>query len=117
MSSIARRIAELADERPDESAFTFVAVDGTAPSVTVPDLPGVVSPQSNGICSSGSTGLPKVIVSNRPGTYEPALTTPFANQWGRETPRPQTVLVLGPMYHLNGFYGLFNLIAGDRLVV
>src|SRR5207237_610518 len=31
--------------------------------------------------------------------------------------RPQTVLVLGPMYHLNGFYGLFNLVAGDRLVV
>jgi bile acid-coenzyme A ligase len=45
------------------------------------------------------------------------LTTPFAEQWGRPIPRPQTVLVLGPMYHLNGFYGLFNLIAGDRLVV
>src|SRR5436305_3065269 len=83
----------------------------------VPKLPDVVSPQSNGICSSGSTGLPKVIVSNRPGTYEPLLTTPFAEQWGRKIPRPQTVLVLGPMYHLNGFYGLFNLIAGDRLVV
>ena len=83
----------------------------------VPELPDVTSPQANGICSSGSTGLPKVIVSNRPGTYDPALTTLFAEQWGRPIPRPQTVLVLGPMYHLNGFYGLFNLIAGDRLVV
>jgi bile acid-coenzyme A ligase len=91
-------------------------IDATAER-PVPDLPEVVSPQSNGICSSGSTGLPKVIVSNRPGTYEPLLTTPFAEQWGRKIPRPQTVLVLGPMYHLNGFYGLFNLIAGDRLVV
>src|SRR5437660_8562001 len=91
-------------------------IDATAER-DVPKLPDVVSPQSNGICSSGSTGLPKVIVSNRPGTYEPLLTTPFAEQWGRPIPRPQTVLVLGPMYHLNGFYGLFNLIAGDRLVV
>ena len=91
-------------------------IDATAER-RVPDLPDVVPPQSNGICSSGSTGLPKVIVSNRPGVYDPALTTPFAEQWGRPIPRPQTVLVLGPMYHLNGFYGLFNLVAGDRLVV
>ena len=205
--SFARRISDLARERPDERAFTFIAEDGNEPSFTWPELhlrssqladalagrglglgdrlgiglrnspqfllaafaawkvgavpvpmrwdlpeweltrlreaidgkvhlggedlgwidatadrvvrelPDVVSPQSNGICSSGSTGLPKVIVSNRPGVYEPLLTTPFAEQWGRKIPRPQTVLVLGPMYHLNGFYGLFNLIAGDRLVV
>jgi bile acid-coenzyme A ligase len=91
-------------------------IDATAER-DVPELPDVISPQSNGICSSGSTGLPKVIVSNRPGVYDPLLTTPFAEQWGRPIPRPQTVLVLGPMYHLNGFYGLLNLIGGDRLVV
>jgi bile acid-coenzyme A ligase len=91
-------------------------IDATAER-EVPELPDLISPQSNGICSSGSTGLPKVIVSNRQGVYDPLLTTPFAEQWGRPIPRPQTVLVLGPMYHLNGFYGLFNLIAGDRLVV
>src|SRR4051812_29595951 len=43
-------------------------IDATAERA-VPDLPDVTSPQSNGMCSSGSTGLPKVIVSNRPGTY------------------------------------------------
>src|SRR3954454_8093311 len=91
-------------------------IDATA-ARPVPDLPDVTSPQANGICSSGSTGLPKVIVSNRPGVYNPLLTTPFAEQWDRKIPRPQTVLVLGPMYHLNGFYGLFNLIAGDHVVV
>jgi bile acid-coenzyme A ligase len=207
MSSIAQRIYELAAERPDEWALTFIADDGNEPSFTwpelhrrssqlagalaerglglgdrlgiglqnspqfvlsvlaawklgaipvpmrwdlpewelgrlreaidgkvhlgeedlewidatadlpVPDLPDAIAPQSNGICSSGSTGLPKVIVSNRPGTYEPAITTPFAEQWGRKIPRPQTVLVLGPMYHLNGFYSHFNLVAGDRIVV
>lgn len=83
----------------------------------VPDLPDVVSPQSNGICSSGSTGLPKVILSNRLGVYDPVLTTPFAEAWGRPIPRPQIIAVLGPMYHVNGFSGLFNLLAGDHLVV
>ena len=83
----------------------------------VPDLPDVISPQSNGICSSGSTGLPKVIVSNRPGVYDTVMTTPFAESWGLKIPRPQTVIVLGPMYHVNGFHGLYSLLGGDRLVV
>src|SRR5439155_16435788 len=38
MYSIARRISELAAERRDEWAFTFVAVDGTEPSFSWPDL-------------------------------------------------------------------------------
>src|SRR6185369_15617889 len=88
-------------------------IDATA-ARDVPDLPDVISPQSNGICSSGSTGLPKVIVSNRKGVYDPALSTPFAEQWGRSIPRPQVVLVLGPMYHLNGFWVLNNLLGGDN---
>jgi bile acid-coenzyme A ligase len=82
-----------------------------------PDLPDVVSPQVNGICSSGSTGLPKVIVSNRPGVYEPLLSAPFAEQWGRPIPRPQVVLVLGPMYHTNGFHAFHTLLGGDHLVM
>src|SRR3954471_4740754 len=36
-------------------------IDATADG-DVPDLADVIAPQSNGICSSGSTGLPKVIV-------------------------------------------------------
>jgi bile acid-coenzyme A ligase len=83
----------------------------------VPDLPDVISPQSNGICSSGSTGLPKVIVSSRPGVFDTIMTTPFAESWGQSIPRPQTVIVLGPMYHVNGFHGLYSLLGGDRLVV
>ncbi len=91
-------------------------IDATA-GRDLPDLPDVISPQSNGICSSGSTGLPKVIVSNRPGVYDPVLSTPFAESWGNKIPRPQTVIVLGPMYHVNGFHGLYSLLGGDRLVV
>jgi bile acid-coenzyme A ligase len=91
-------------------------IDATAER-EAPDLPDVVSPQANGICSSGSTGLPKVTIANRPGVFDPALTTPFAEAWGRTIPRPQTIIVLGPMYHINGFAGLFNMLAGDHLVV
>jgi bile acid-coenzyme A ligase len=81
-----------------------------------PDLPDVISPQSNGICSSGSTGLPKVIVSSRPAIYDPLFTTPFAEAWGVTIPRPQVVIVLGPMYHVNGFHCLFSLAGGDHVV-
>ncbi len=35
----------------------------------------------------------------------------------RPVPRPQAILVLAPMYHVNAFVTLHNLLAGDRLVV
>jgi len=91
-------------------------IDATAER-EVPDLPDVTTPQSHGICSSGSTGLPKVIVSSRVGVYNPALAEPFAERWGRSIPRPQVVLVLGPMYHMNGFWAFYNLLGGDHAVV
>jgi len=84
--------------------------------LAVPELSDVISPQSNGICSSGSTGLPKVIVTSRPAFYDPLFTTPFAEAWGVTIPRPQVVIVLGPMYHVNGFHCLFSLAGGDHVV-
>jgi len=90
-------------------------IDGTA-DLDVPDLPDVLSPQVNGICSSGSTGTPKVILSGRPGLYEARQGVAFMEAW-RPVPRPQTILVLAPMYHTNGFSTLFSLLGGDRLVV
>jgi len=90
-------------------------IDATAAD-PVPDLPDVVSPRANGICSSGSTGLPKVIVSNRKGIYDPNLTIPIAEGWG-PVPRPQVVLVLGPLYHMNGFHSCVSLWAGDHVIV
>src|SRR5262245_54691018 len=95
----------------DDLAWSASAADRE-----VPDLPDVISPQSNGICSSGSTGLPKVIVTNRPAVYDPLFTTPFAEAWGMTIPRPQVVIVLGPMYHVNGFHCLFSLAGGDHVV-
>jgi bile acid-coenzyme A ligase len=91
-------------------------IDATA-TRAIPELADVISPQTHGICSSGSTGLPKIIVADRPGVFVAALTTPFAEAWGRKVARPQKVIVLGPMYHVNGFFGLYNLLAGDHLIV
>ena len=79
-------------------------------------LPSVVSPQTNGICSSGSTGAPKVILMDKPGVFDDMVGMPFAASWG-PVARPQVVLVMAPMYHTNGFAALFSLLAGDHLVV
>jgi bile acid-coenzyme A ligase len=79
-------------------------------------MPEAVSPMQNGICSSGSTGLPKIILNTRPAEWTSALSEPFAAHWAAVS-RPQTILVPGPMYHTNGFNPLLYLLGGDRLVV
>jgi bile acid-coenzyme A ligase len=79
-------------------------------------LPDVVSPKANGICSSGSTGLPKVILTLAQGTWTPESSFPFLAAW-TSTAQPQTILVPGPMYHTNGFSPLTYLLGGDELVV
>ncbi len=66
------------------------------------DLADVVSPSLMGICSSGSTGMPKVIVINRPAVYHDVFSTPMIAMWG-PVPTPQTILVVAPMYHSTGF--------------
>jgi bile acid-coenzyme A ligase len=81
------------------------------------EVTDVVSPNMNGICSSGSTGLPKVILSALAATVQEAYSTPLIAAWGREVPRPQVILVLAPMYHTNGFATIHSLLGGDRLVV
>jgi bile acid-coenzyme A ligase len=90
-------------------------IDSTL-DLDVPNLPAAISPHLNGICSSGSTGRPKVILTRRPAIYESTFGTPIMEEW-HPMPRPQTVLVLAPMYHANGFTTLLNVLGGDRLVV
>jgi bile acid-coenzyme A ligase len=75
-----------------------------------------VSPQVMGICSSGATGTPKVIINTRPGLWQPALADPFMTNW-RPVDRPQVILVMAPMYHTNGFMTLHFLLGADPLVV
>jgi bile acid-coenzyme A ligase len=82
----------------------------------VPDLPDVIAPHTHGICSSGSTGTPKVILAGAPGAYFPAYATPFAEEWGA-VERPQHILVLAPLYHVNAFSTIYCALSGDRLTV
>jgi bile acid-coenzyme A ligase len=82
----------------------------------VPTLPEVVSPNSNGICSSGATGTPKVILSDAPAVFNPMMGTPIAEAFMPVT-RPQRILVLAPMYHINAFATLSSMLTGDQLFV
>ena len=59
-------------------------IDGTA-DLDGPELPDVVAPHLNGICSSGSTGMPKVILTRKLGVYDPETIAPFMETW---TPVP-----------------------------
>lgn len=79
-------------------------------------LPVAVSPHVNGICSSGSTGVPKVILSLAPSLWTPAHGEPFLSHW-TTVASPQTIMVPAPMYHTNGFATFFFLLAGDHLVI
>jgi len=82
----------------------------------VPELPEVVSPNANGICSSGATGTPKVILSKAPAVFNPMMGTPIAEAFMPVT-RPQRILVLAPMYHINAFATLSSMLTGDQLFV
>jgi bile acid-coenzyme A ligase len=85
-------------------------------ALEVPSLPDAVSPQENGLCSGGSTGLPKVILHSVPSRYDPQTEIPFMERW-MAVPRPETILVPTALYHGNGFNGLRNLLAGNRLLI
>ena len=81
----------------------------------MPDLPDVISPHLQGICSSGATGTPKIILSAQPAMLNPVFGSVFAQLW-MPVERPQAILVLAPMYHVNAF-ATDSMLAGDRLVV
>lgn len=91
----------------------FAAAAACQPNDPVPEA---VSPMVNGICSSGSTGLPKIILDTKPAVWTPQLSEPFFTQWA-PVQRPQVIMVPAPMYHTNGFNTLLYLLGGDRLVV
>jgi bile acid-coenzyme A ligase len=91
-------------------------LDARAAAEAPRPLPTAVSPTANGICSSGSTGVPKVILNLAPSLWIPQQSEPFLSNW---TPvaKPQTILVPAPMYHTNGFATFLMLLSGDHLVI
>jgi bile acid-coenzyme A ligase len=97
---------------PDEQKWIEATVDDPVPELSV-----VVSPHVNGICSSGSTGTPKVILLQNPAMLNPVTSTPIAVDWGISVTRPQRILVLAPMYHVNAFATIHSMLNGDHLFV
>jgi bile acid-coenzyme A ligase len=88
-------------------------------SCSTDPLPDVIPPKARGICSSGSTGSPKIIVVERPGVVNPATisnTSAMIESYGA-MPHPQLVLVPGPLYHTVGFSATNHLLAGDSVVL
>jgi len=110
------RVLEVIDPVVIVDEQTRHALNSRAADQSDEPLPALVSPNSNGICSSGSTGLPKVILSLAPAMWTPESSFPFLAAWA-PTAQPQTILVPGPMYHTNGFSPLTYLLGGDRLIV
>lgn len=117
-----RRVLEVIDGRLELDAtdrgWISATADGDGAGVGADGeaLADATSPQTHGICSSGSTGLPKVILTDRPAIFEETTGQPFPSSW-KEVPRPQTILVPAPLYHTNGFATLLSLLAGDELIL
>jgi bile acid-coenzyme A ligase len=80
-------------------------------------LPDAESPHLFGICSSGSTGSPKVIVMQGSSRLaDPSRLSPMMANW-RPVPRPQEILIPGPMYHSSGIGTVIFMFAGDHVTV
>ncbi len=110
------RVREVIDPIVTVDETTRRELDARAAQESADPLPPAVSPHVNGICSSGSTGVPKVILSLAPSLYTAQHGEPFLSNW---TPvaQPQTIVVPAPIYHTNGFATFFFLLAGDHLVI
>ncbi len=81
-------------------------------------LPDVVPPHNSGICSSGSTGSPKVILRGAPAvTFEGAPSSLAITESYVTLPPDQLILTPGPIYHNNGFMTMANLVSGFRVVL
>jgi len=81
-------------------------------------LPEVTAPHHSGICSSGSTGSPKVILRKSPAVVIEGAPGSLGIQesWGPLSP-DQLILTPGPIYHNNGFLTMSNLLSGHRVVL
>jgi bile acid-coenzyme A ligase len=75
-------------------------------------------PVAQGICSSGATGTPKVIIRNTPAIWsEDARSTAIAEAFGAVDTVEQRSLVCGPMYHTNGFIAISDLLSGFSVIL
>jgi len=79
----------------------------------------VVSPHRFGVCTSGSTGMPKVILHTSPGLYSDAQrSTSAVVESYRTLSTPQTLLVPNALYHSASITtAVLNLVSGNHTIV
>lgn len=88
---------------------------GFDPDASLPDtpLPDRTARYWKASCSGGSTGRPKIIVSEEPGAFDMDLEEEFAQILPR-----RAHLVPGPLHHNGPFlFSMFALFMGNHLVV
>jgi len=110
------RLLEVVDGRLSVRPDDLGALMTDANAQQAAPLPDVIGMQTNGICSSGSTGMPKVIITDRPTVWVPAMSEPFGANW-MPIERPQRMLGLAPLYHTNGFSCFTMMLGGDQIVL
>jgi bile acid-coenzyme A ligase len=116
------RLLEVAG--PRLTIGNWVGADGVtsamlASTATHPvlELPDRVARPSHGIASSGSTGLPKIILAGRASEGVVGAQRPLAAQLA-DLPAERTVLIPAPLYHANGFVAmLLGLFEAERMVI
>ena len=113
MLALAEPVALVSDQH--QAACPVLTRDDLAATRTLPDgpLPDAVSECVNLVASSGSTGLPKLIVTPSRGVVadDPSLATTRGDV-------PMVVLVLSPLYHVNGFaFAAPAMLEGGRVVI
>ncbi|MHB1931098.1 MAG: AMP-binding protein, partial [Acidimicrobiales bacterium] len=79
-------------------------------------VPDAVADPAMAIASSGSTGLPKIIVSPGPGTFDPGRPA-YATSQQMGAGAGQVQLVPAPLYHTNGFRIAHGALHRDELLV
>lgn len=111
------RVLAVADPKITLAPDTMHLFEDAAGESTEPwDFP--VSPIGNGICSSGATGTPKVILRKTPAVWpDGVVSTTFQADFGCLRTEDQITLIAGPMYHTNGFTGFSDLLSGFRVVI
>jgi bile acid-coenzyme A ligase len=110
------RLLEVVDGRLTVRPDDLPALLADADRLSEEPLPDVFGMQTNGICSSGSTGAPKVIITDRPTVWVPSMSEPFGANW-MPIARPQRMLGLAPLYHTNGFSCFTMMLGGDTVVL
>jgi bile acid-coenzyme A ligase len=110
-----RRIADLVATRGDDVVLTFVPIAGDEVTSTWRQLDARSSQIARALIDRGLSYGDRLAIGLRNSTLlvEAALAA-----WKvGAIPVPQTVLVSAPLYHTNGFMTLYNLIAGDHIVL